>query len=100
MLVSESFQVYGGAAYFTDKPLERMLRDARINQIGEGANEVLTPFVAVVGCGGAGRARDAQFQQLQEALHHPGGEWRKAWLLGLDRVGSAVRAAEVPVRSG
>src|SRR6185503_13218035 len=40
MLVSEAFQVHGGAAYFTDLPLERMLRDARINQIGEGANEV------------------------------------------------------------
>src|SRR5439155_1746591 len=39
MLVNDAFQVYGGAAYFTDQPLERMLRDARINQIGEGANE-------------------------------------------------------------
>src|SRR5204862_7580251 len=29
MLVSEAFQVHRGAAYFTDKPLERMLRDAR-----------------------------------------------------------------------
>ena len=95
MLVNDAFQVYGGAAYFTDKPLERMLRDARINQIGEGANEVLTSFMALVGLRGPGR----QFQELQEALHHPWGEWRKAWLLGLDRVGSAVRAAEVPVRS-
>jgi alkylation response protein AidB-like acyl-CoA dehydrogenase len=49
MLVSEAFQVHGGAAYFTDRPLERMLRDARINQIGEGANEVLTSFIALVG---------------------------------------------------
>src|SRR5216117_771930 len=32
LLVNDAFQVYGGAAYFTDKPLERMLRDARINQ--------------------------------------------------------------------
>lgn len=95
MLVNDAFQVHGGAAYFTDKPLERMLRDARINQIGEGANEVLTSFMALVGLRGPGR----QFQELQEALHHPWGEWRKAWLLGLDRVGAAVRPAEVPVRS-
>jgi alkylation response protein AidB-like acyl-CoA dehydrogenase len=95
MLVSEAFQVHGGAAYFTDKPLERMLRDARINQIGEGANEVLTSFLALVGMRGPGQ----QFQQLQEALRHPWGEWRRAWLLGLDRLGAAVRSPDVPVRS-
>src|SRR5438046_617366 len=95
LLVNDAFQVHGGAAYFTDKPLERMLRDARINQIGEGANEVLTSFMALVGLRGPGR----QFQELQEALHHPWGDWRKAWLLGLDRAGAAVRPADVSVRS-
>ena len=95
MLVNDVFQVYGGAAYFTDRPFERMLRDARINQIGEGANEVLTSFIALVGLRGPGK----QFQEMQESLRHPWGEWRKAWLLGLDRVGAAVRAPEVPVRS-
>lgn len=48
-IVNDAFQIYGGAAYFCDRPLERMLRDARINQIGEGANEVLTSFIALVG---------------------------------------------------
>src|SRR6266566_2845205 len=67
MLVSEAFQLHGGAAYFTDRPLERMLRDARINQIGEGANEVLTSFIALVGMRGPGQ----QFQELQEALNRP-----------------------------
>src|SRR5205085_7319877 len=95
MLVNDAFQVHGGAAYFTDRPLERMLRDARINQIGEGANEVLTSFIALVGV----RAPGQQFQELQEALRHPWGEWRKAWLLGLDRVGAVVRPPEVPVES-
>src|SRR5207249_4849823 len=38
--INDTFQIYGGSAYFTDLPLERMLRDARINQIGEGSNEV------------------------------------------------------------
>jgi alkylation response protein AidB-like acyl-CoA dehydrogenase len=94
MLVSESFQVHGGAAYFTDLPLERMLRDARINQIGEGANEVLTSFIALVGA----RAPGEQFRELLDALHHPWGELRKAWLLGLDRVGAAVLKPQVPVR--
>jgi alkylation response protein AidB-like acyl-CoA dehydrogenase len=94
-LVNDSFQLHGGAAYFTDKPLERMLRDARINQIGEGANEVLTSFIALVGM----RAPGEQLRDLLDALQNPWGEWRKAWLLGLDRVGAAVRAPEVPVRS-
>ena len=94
MLVSEAFQVHGGAAYFTDRPLERMLRDARINQIGEGANEVLTSFIALVGM----RAPGEQFREILQAFQNPRGDWRKAWLLGLDRVGAAVRAPEVPVR--
>ena len=46
MIVNDAFQIHGGAAYFTDRPLERMLRDHRINQIGEGANEVLLSFIA------------------------------------------------------
>src|SRR5213076_3252636 len=95
MLVSEAFQVHGGAAYFTDRPLERMLRDARINQIGEGANEVLTSFIALVGM----RTPGEQFREILEGLQNPWGEWRKVWLLGLDQVGAAVRAPEVPVRS-
>src|SRR5258707_97102 len=74
MLVNDAFQVHGGAAYFTDRPLERMLRDARINQIGEGANEVLTSFIALVGMRGPGH----HFQELQKALRHPGGERRNA----------------------
>src|SRR5437899_9902993 len=48
-VINDAFQIYGGSAYFVDLPLERMLRDARINQIGEGSNEVLTSFVALVG---------------------------------------------------
>src|SRR5205814_9415807 len=47
--VNEAFQIHGGAAYMTDLPLERMMRDGRINQIGEGSNEVLKSFIALVG---------------------------------------------------
>jgi acyl-CoA dehydrogenase family protein 9 len=95
LLVNDAFQVYGGAAYFADKPLERMLRDARINQIGEGANEVLTSFIALVGMRGPGQ----QFQEMLEALNRPWSDLRKVWLIGLDRVGAAMRAPLVPVRS-
>ncbi len=47
--VYETMQIHGGQGYFTDEPYERMMRDARINQIGEGANEVLKSFIAMVG---------------------------------------------------
>lgn len=53
-IVNDAFQIHGGAAYFTDLPLERMLRDHRINQIGEGANEVLLSFIALTGMRGPG----------------------------------------------
>jgi alkylation response protein AidB-like acyl-CoA dehydrogenase len=53
-IVNDAFQIHGGAAYFTDRPLERMLRDHRINQIGEGANEVLLSFIGLLGMRGPG----------------------------------------------
>jgi alkylation response protein AidB-like acyl-CoA dehydrogenase len=94
-IANDAFQIHGGAAYFTDRPLERILRDARINQVAEGANEVLKSFIALVGV----RAPGLQFQELQESLRHPWGEWRKMWALGLDRMDAAVRAPKVPVQS-
>ncbi len=48
-IVNDTVQIYGGKAFFTDEPYERMLRDARLNQIGEGANDVLRAFIAMVG---------------------------------------------------
>jgi alkylation response protein AidB-like acyl-CoA dehydrogenase len=47
-IINDTIQIYGGKAYFTDEPFERMMRDARINTIGEGANDVLRAFVALV----------------------------------------------------
>lgn len=48
-ILGDTFQLHGGLAYFTDQPFERMVRDARINTIGEGANDVLRGFTALVG---------------------------------------------------
>jgi acyl-CoA dehydrogenase family protein 9 len=95
MIVNDAFQIHGGAAYFTDLPLERMLRDARINQIGEGANEVLTSFIALVGMRGPG----LQLKEIWDALHHPSGHVQKAWLAGWERAGAAMHAPDVPVQS-
>jgi hypothetical protein len=93
-IVNDAFQIHGGAAYFTDLPLERMLRDARINQIGEGANEVLTSFIALAGMRGPG----VQLRELWDALHHPLGDLRTIWQFGLERLSAVVHVPEVPVR--
>ena len=74
-IVNDAFQIHGGAAYFTDLPLERLVRDARINQIAEGANEVLTSFIALVGMRNPGE----ELRTVWEALHHP---WQGKEVLG------------------
>lgn len=43
----EALQIAGGNGFMREYPYERMLRDCRINRIFEGANEVLTLFVAL-----------------------------------------------------
>jgi alkylation response protein AidB-like acyl-CoA dehydrogenase len=48
-IVNDTMQVYGGKAFFLDEPYERWMRDARLNLVGEGANDVLRAFVAMVG---------------------------------------------------
>ena len=30
-IINDTIQIFGGKAYFTDEPYERMMRDARIN---------------------------------------------------------------------
>ena len=94
--INDTFQIYGGSAYFTDLPLERMLRDARINQIGEGSNEVLTSFIALVGMRGPGM----EFKEIYDTMLKPlGGRIGKAWTAGMNRLGAAIRIPDVPVQS-
>src|SRR5204862_7469871 len=66
-IVNDTIQIYGGQAYFSNEPYERMMRDARINQIGEGANDVLRAFIALVGMRGVGE----QLQGILAAVRHP-----------------------------
>src|SRR5881409_2640532 len=95
-VINDAFQIHGGSAYFVDLPLERMLRDARINQIGEGSNEVLTSFIALVGMRGPGM----EFKEIYDtmttfSINRVG----KAWNAGLNRLGATVRTPNVPVQS-
>jgi hypothetical protein len=93
--VNDAFQIYGGSAYFTDLPLERMLRDARINQIGEGSNEVLTSFIALVGMRGPGM----EFKEIYDTMFNPSRGLGKAWTAGMNRLGAAIKIPSVPVKS-
>lgn len=96
--INDVFQIHGGSAYFVDLPLERMMRDARINQIGEGANEVLTSFIALVGMRGPGM----EFKEIYDTLIKPTRErgLAKAWRAGKHRFGATVRVPDVPVQNG
>jgi alkylation response protein AidB-like acyl-CoA dehydrogenase len=94
-IVNDAFQIYGGAAYFTDQPLERMLRDHRINQIGEGANEVLLSFIALMGMRGPG----LRLKEVAEAVKRP---WRSPGVITsfiADSIRARLSAPPVPVRT-
>jgi len=94
--INDAFQIYGGSAYFIDLPLERMLRDARINQIGEGSNEVLTSFIALVGMRGPGM----EFKEIYDTMLKPSRAGiGRAWTAGMHRLGATVRIPDVPVAS-
>jgi acyl-CoA dehydrogenase family member 9 len=94
--INDVFQIYGGSAYFVDLPLERMVRDARINQIGEGANEVLISFIALVGMRGPGM----EFKEIYDTMMKPSRDrMSKAWTAGMNRLGATIRVPDVPVQS-
>ncbi len=48
-ILYDTMQIYGGRSFFTEAPFERIMRDARLNMIGEGSNELLRVFIGVVG---------------------------------------------------
>jgi alkylation response protein AidB-like acyl-CoA dehydrogenase len=94
-IVNDAFQIHGGAAYFTDRPLERMLRDHRINQIGEGANEVLLSFIALMGMRGPGQ----RLKEVADAFKRP---WSDRALIGrfvADALRTRFGGLSVPVQS-
>jgi alkylation response protein AidB-like acyl-CoA dehydrogenase len=94
-IVNDTIQIYGGKAYFCDEPYERMMRDARINQIGEGANDVLRAFIALVGMRGVGE----ELKGVLDAFSHPVKERGKLWTFMRDQVGVRLSSPEVPVQS-
>jgi alkylation response protein AidB-like acyl-CoA dehydrogenase len=93
--VYETLQVHGGQGYFTDEPFERMMRDARINTIGEGANEVLKPFIALVGMRDIGEG----LKQTLEGLKSPARILNTLWHAGIDHATPFLGRPRIPVTS-
>ena len=65
--VDENIQIWGGNGFMKEYPYERWLRDARINRIFEGTNEILRAFVALSGMQGPGQ----ELAGLAKAIQHP-----------------------------
>jgi hypothetical protein len=92
-IINDAIQIFGGKAYFTDEPYERMMRDARINMIGEGANDVLRAFVALVGMRDVGMELQSVLAAFKRPLKHFG---KLSDFVGR-RVESLFRAPDVSV---
>lgn len=83
-IVNDTIQIFGGKAYFTDEPYERLMRDARINMIGEGANDVLRVFIALTGMRDVG----LELKGVLDALHNPLGNLAKLGGFASRRLGA------------
>ena len=66
-VVNDGLQLMGGLGYMKGYPFERGLRDARINLIFEGTNEILRLFIALAGM----QAPGEYLKQLGRALRGP-----------------------------
>jgi alkylation response protein AidB-like acyl-CoA dehydrogenase len=94
-IVNETIQVFGGKAYFNDEPYERMMRDARIALIGEGANDVLRVFIAMVGIRDVG----LELKGVLDALLNPFGNLGRIGAFAGRRIDGLLRGPSVHVHS-
>jgi acyl-CoA dehydrogenase family member 9 len=93
--LNDTFQIYGGTAYFTDQPFERMVRDARINTIGEGANDVLRAFTALVGMRDVG----LELEGVLNAIYRPIGNLSRIGRFAGRKLNSFLVPPNIQVRS-
>ncbi len=93
-IINDTIQIFGGRGYFSDLPYERMMRDARINQIGEGANDVLRAFIAVVGMRGVGESMRDVLEATKSVT-----TWGKVFSFGIDQLSARFSTPKIPVQS-
>ncbi len=77
-VVDENLQIWAGSGFMKEYPYERWLRDARINRIFEGTNEILRAFIALSGFQGPGQ----ELAGMAKAMEYP--------LKGIGLVGNYV----------
>ena len=67
-ITNDCLQVWGGAGVFTDQPFERLVRDARLNLIGDCANDVLRSFISLMGFRHVGKGLNSEDGGLMGGL--------------------------------
>lgn len=91
-IIYDSMQIFGGRSFFTDEPFERIMRDSRLNMIGEGSNEVLRAFIGLVGMRDVGVA----LQEIGQSWKSPWTATSKLWSLFKHGIFSAKIASVHP----
>ncbi|HYC50577.1 MAG TPA: acyl-CoA dehydrogenase family protein [Gemmatimonadaceae bacterium] len=69
---NEALQIAGGIGYSKEYPYEQSVRDARINTIFEGTNEILRALIALMGLQDAGERLKALGKAFKDPLHSMG----------------------------
>ena len=70
-VADEALQVAGGNGYMREFPYERAVRDARINRIFEGTNEILRLFIALTAMNDVGTQLKELAQSLKGVFNDP-----------------------------
>ena len=67
----EALQIAGGNGYMREYPYEKVVRDARINRIFEGTNDILRLFIALSAVNRAAAQLKDVASSMKEVLHDP-----------------------------
>jgi len=97
--INEALQIAGGMGFMKEVPYERFLRDARVNMIFEGTNEIMRSFLALSGCraaagllGGGHKPSGDGFGALPDALADHGEAFDRDARLFSEAVGAVLRS--------